>query len=295
MSKRDPRIVGPMTGARLTSNGFTLVELLVVIGIIAVLISILLPALNKARKAAQTVACLSNLRQIGLGFIQYAQDNRGNWPMYIFTNSNGTLSRVGFEDYPLEAALSRYLGPKRLDYTRVAKDQFVAGGIWICPASDIRTVPAPGGPGRHYATDDPDHYREHNSYAGLYYHFMGDVSKRLVSGNPSEPAAPSWRPDFFKGWQAQVPVQWCSMRLYNGNSTLAARSFHYPGGRPTVFVDGHATALQNEYYKGDYQHILSSNAQPRIHQYWESYYPTGLAPPNDKAHGGGNRYALSEF
>ena len=59
---------------------FTLVELLVVIGIIALLISILLPSLNRAREAARRVKCLSNMRQIVNGFLMFAQDNKGLMP-----------------------------------------------------------------------------------------------------------------------------------------------------------------------------------------------------------------------
>ena len=65
---------------RRSRSAFTLVELLVVIGIVAVLIAILLPVLSKARAQANRTVCLSNIRQLGTGTLMYCNDNDGYFP-----------------------------------------------------------------------------------------------------------------------------------------------------------------------------------------------------------------------
>ena len=80
-------IIRDRTGRHTRSSGFTLVELLVVVTLIALLISILLPSLSAVRNRAKRTSCASNLRQIGLGIQSYLHDNNGHLPFASYMPS----------------------------------------------------------------------------------------------------------------------------------------------------------------------------------------------------------------
>ena len=104
------------------TTGFTLIELLVVISIIALLVSVLMPALSKAKKSAQAAVCLAHLHQWSLAWNQYFDDNKGRTPDWDSEDGDG----------PFYVTHARY-------YLSIEKEELVPGqiyrGLLICPSA----------------------------------------------------------------------------------------------------------------------------------------------------------------
>jgi len=122
-------------------RGFTLIELLVVIAIIAILAAILFPVFAKAREKARQTTCVSNEKQIGLGFMQYVQDYDETYP-YNYADSipNAKWGTTG-------SSLVAFLDP----YIK-------STGVWTCPSNSFKPALRDCYPGRfppmpyHYST-----------------------------------------------------------------------------------------------------------------------------------------------
>lgn len=116
--------------------GFTLVELLVVIGIIALLVGVLLPALQRARASAATVQCASNMRQVAIGLTAYTTDNRGRHMPSVVAGGGALYPNGWF--WPNELVRLKYV-PQPNGYTTGGVGSTTLGlkTIFNCPEGEV--------------------------------------------------------------------------------------------------------------------------------------------------------------
>jgi prepilin-type N-terminal cleavage/methylation domain-containing protein/prepilin-type processing-associated H-X9-DG protein len=133
-SSENSLLRSPQRSPQLRGNGFTLIELLVVIAIIAILAAILFPVFARARENARRVSCQSNLKQIGLGIMQYTQDYDEMLPGA--TDGTGGQNQLGGWIYYTTFMNGASAVPDTFDVTRGSIHPYIKSAqIFIC-ASD---------------------------------------------------------------------------------------------------------------------------------------------------------------
>jgi prepilin-type N-terminal cleavage/methylation domain-containing protein/prepilin-type processing-associated H-X9-DG protein len=238
---------------RLKSSGFTLVELLVVIGIIALLISILLPALNKAREQAKLTQCMSNLRQLAIGLQLYRQYNRDYYPpRYLAIRPKVGLAPAYEVDSVYMWAGKGTKPPESYGvvYQDASTDKryinkFISPNVQAGDEFELARCPS-----------ESDSYNGYgSSYTGNYFSGFSSSIKFWTLMDPTANPAPTsperWRS--MKGSQIRKSATFIVAgenagvsKAYNDQSNVKnIKRFHYPKDDRwnMMFADGHVAAV----------------------------------------------------
>jgi prepilin-type processing-associated H-X9-DG protein/prepilin-type N-terminal cleavage/methylation domain-containing protein len=249
--------------------GFTLVELMVAIGIIAVLISILIPTVSAARESARTLKCQSNLRQLGMAFHMYASEQRQYlpYPDTTFPNASDDERFLWFN------ALDRYLGSSAKGQearSGVAKDRAYAPikqcVVWESFEGDATSGSQTSKESAktykmniHLAHPNPaGHAKITDVKRSSEFVMMGDGISMDATGD--------------------VANQTESERFYLEINKLADSSpaLRHQGGANILFVDGHVVLVN--YLKTITKTLMGSNSAVRV-KTWESEYVDASGTP----------------
>jgi prepilin-type N-terminal cleavage/methylation domain-containing protein/prepilin-type processing-associated H-X9-DG protein len=215
-------------------RGFTLIELLVVVAIIAVLVSMLLPALGTARESARKVVCSSNMSQVGKAIMGYANDNADMTP-YMDNGANIPVSTWGHwvSNVGVSLLVKAPIGNSALGYLPDAKP-------FMCPDDQVRAPyrKDPGGWAPESSTNTTYSYM---SYWYLYVSSSGKITYDLGTNKAT-----------MDGWQRYNVTQAQSFKNeanpanacilfdcgYPSVITLGFPLFH-PDGWNVLYLDGH--------------------------------------------------------